>query len=454
MIEYPPNALSFDELNKHIHSFQPFVAKGGVVRSPLVDVGMDLFTQCHEVVDVSCLPSDTECEFKGSVSDRQLLLMELREYTGAFITRSRMHDFKLYLSQHCLYSSDTNTTSSSSSLMRKIYDAIRHRDVHVVDFLMKSQDIQQVNLWMNMDTSVSALHYDSFHNILYVDQGSKRVTLVSPEHSQFLSPGASYSSSAGNHSTCASNSLIDFSLTCTLQAGDSLFIPEGWWHRVESQEYTVALNYWFKSPLYSILHEQKQMRPYLLRSLVLELTAEEVNRRQERSMDEIRLRREKGELIYIYNSIDRLKSHVQNLYQTIRTLEEGAAPSSMQSEQFSSLVKIKTELELEFVSCTLAEMKESWLLLTKIEAGGEDEMSHKIIHRIFLSLEATSAYRLLQLWDSTEGQWTPHETRNFFGALLQSQAKCIQNYLIYKSDVYRNQVCQDLLTELNVASQL
>ena len=31
--------------------------------------------------------------------------------------------------------------------------------------------------------------------------------------------------------------------TCLVQAGDILFIPEGWWHQVDSESQTIALNY-------------------------------------------------------------------------------------------------------------------------------------------------------------------------------------------------------------------
>jgi hypothetical protein len=32
-----------------------------------------------------------------------------------------------------------------------------------------------------------------------------------------------------------------------LQAGDQLFIPEGWWHQVDSTHRTAAVNFWWES---------------------------------------------------------------------------------------------------------------------------------------------------------------------------------------------------------------
>ena len=75
VVEYSSSKLSPDHLNRHIHSFEPFVVRGDPNRSLLVDVTKEEFNQCHEVVDVSCLPSNSDGEFKGNVSDRQLLLL-------------------------------------------------------------------------------------------------------------------------------------------------------------------------------------------------------------------------------------------------------------------------------------------------------------------------------------------------------------------------------------------
>ena len=38
-----------------------------------------------------------------------------------------------------------------------------------------------------------------------------------------------------------------------MQAGDALFIPEGWWHQVTSDACSMALNYWFQSGIQEML---------------------------------------------------------------------------------------------------------------------------------------------------------------------------------------------------------
>ena len=62
----------------------------------------------------------------------------------------------------------------------------------------------------------------------------------------------------------------------TLKAGDTLFIPEGWWHQVDSSPVTLAVNYWWPSLLTRQLQAVPHMTCYYLRSLAAAVTAEGV----------------------------------------------------------------------------------------------------------------------------------------------------------------------------------
>ena len=81
-------------------------------------------------------------------------------------------------------------------------------------------------------------------------------------------------SDSGNHSglpTCVPNVPPDAS--ADLLPGDALFIPEGWWHQVESNAGTIALNFWWRSHLDVVLsrameHPQFAMEQYIARRCV------------------------------------------------------------------------------------------------------------------------------------------------------------------------------------------
>jgi Cupin-like domain len=90
----------------------------------------------------------------------------------------------------------------------------------------------------------SSLHLDPYHNLLCVVAGSKKVTLFSPEVTPAMYPrpvwGDSSNHSAVNFAEPDAQVHPLFShakaqaLTVELGPGDALFIPEGWWHQVDS----------------------------------------------------------------------------------------------------------------------------------------------------------------------------------------------------------------------------
>lgn len=127
---------------------------------------------------------------------------------------------------------------------------------HRPDALVDPRDVMTVNLWMGGKPTATTLHYDSNHNLLVVLRGAKQVQLFPPSATQALEAGRAYSASA-NHSTLTvpaeahdlfqapriENCPLEPWLA-RLEAGDALFLPQGWWHQVDSGTRTVALNYW------------------------------------------------------------------------------------------------------------------------------------------------------------------------------------------------------------------
>ena len=113
--------------------------------------------------------------------------------------------------------------------------------------------VQQTNLWFAIGATVSGLHYDCFDNLLIVVRGRKRVLLMPPSASGCLRPRPAHAASA-NHSQLSAAELRSVQqpapLHLEVRAGEALFIPEGWWHQVESpDEATLALNLWSDGPL-------------------------------------------------------------------------------------------------------------------------------------------------------------------------------------------------------------
>ncbi|DBA97371.1 TPA: hypothetical protein ACH3X1_015102 [Trebouxia sp. C0004] len=124
--------------------------------------------------------------------------------------------------------------------------------------------------------SRSSLHYDPYHNLLCMVQGKKSVKLMSPDVTDQLYPfsvlGESPNHSHVNfaHPDDQKHPLYKQALQSqqefVLQAGDALFIPEGWWHQVDSQDTTIAVNFWWQSAFTKSM--QPHMHQYYLRHLL------------------------------------------------------------------------------------------------------------------------------------------------------------------------------------------
>ena len=119
-----------------------------------------------------------------------------------------------------------------------------------------------VNLWVGTARSVSNTHFDASNNLLYVVRGAKRVWLSPPGATDDFEPHPVWKAGCFNHvisrvdtTPCAHGAVQEggdccrtdaaASVVVEVRAGAGLFIPEGWWHTVESAPGTVAVNVWW-----------------------------------------------------------------------------------------------------------------------------------------------------------------------------------------------------------------
>lgn len=102
----------------------------------------------------------------------------------------------------------------------------------------------QSNLWLGTSPSSSATHFDSNHNLLCIVKGSKTVTLHPPSDVTSVEAAPVYSG-AYHHATVSSGR-GGKAWRAVLTSGQALFIPEGWWHTVDSTPATIAVNIWWE----------------------------------------------------------------------------------------------------------------------------------------------------------------------------------------------------------------
>lgn len=112
-------------------------------------------------------------------------------------------------------------------------------------------------VWIGHAANVSS-HYDTVDNLACVAVGSRRFTLFAPQLIDKLYVGPIDNTMAGQPVSLAASSvpdrvrfplfeeIKDQSLIAELQAGDALYLPKLWWHKVESTAtFNVLVNYWW-----------------------------------------------------------------------------------------------------------------------------------------------------------------------------------------------------------------
>ena len=95
-------------------------------------------------------------------------------------------------------------------------------------------------LWFGPQGTVTPLHYDT-SNILFIQvYGSKTVHLASPDESALWTGRHSIYSDADPESPSGSAEDVPY-LSATLNPGDMLFIPVGWWHHLRAKSTSISL---------------------------------------------------------------------------------------------------------------------------------------------------------------------------------------------------------------------
>ncbi|KAF0919135.1 hypothetical protein E2562_028440 [Oryza meyeriana var. granulata] len=183
---------------------------------------------------------------------------------------------QVYLAQVSILSTENKERSSLEVLKEDIQEPT----------FVRGKPFSSINIWMNRAHLRSSTHYDPHHNILCVVAGCKKVTLWPPSASPYLYPMAVYGE-ASNHSSVSieepdyasytrARYMKEYSERVILNSGDALFIPEGWYHQVDSDDLTIAINFWWKSRIMTEMLEH--MDAYYLRRILSRLVDKEMNK--------------------------------------------------------------------------------------------------------------------------------------------------------------------------------
>jgi hypothetical protein len=105
------------------------------------------------------------------------------------------------------------------------------------------------NLWLGSPGTAAGTHFDLSHNLFFQASGEKRFRLLPPaaHRSVRLHPRWHGSHLAAQHEPSDAQLVALGGYEVRLQAGGVLYLPPGWFHRVESISPNVGLNVWTDS---------------------------------------------------------------------------------------------------------------------------------------------------------------------------------------------------------------
>lgn len=226
-----------DEFHRLVRrSQEPVVIRGAVSDEAL---------QAHSPEAIECLYGDL---------DVPLLVEE--ELTGANEAIHETYETMKLKSFLEALRNGTATGYLAQCPMDVTFRDLMHGDVFPRFYLNKRR--RRANLWIGPSGTRSKLHFDRDENVFCQLHGQKRFHFISPKHTRDLYPtnigwGDGYSqvdleSPDLERYPHFSGVPID---EVTVEPGDMLYVPSGWWHDVESL--TVSISYsllWWPLPLW------------------------------------------------------------------------------------------------------------------------------------------------------------------------------------------------------------
>lgn len=206
----------------------------------------------HEV-DVSVSKNQS---FSGHYSEHMVSTIDLKtffNYDG---------DYTMYIAQLSLFENGNNDNDKHEKLTKIL------SDFGLQEFCKSFfESIERINLWASLKETNSSLHYDSYDNFMFVLKGKKKFTVFKPNDKSIACE------SVLTNSYQQAKMISDKpgkGIEITLNEGEGIFVPQGWYHKVDSQgdDGILAINIWFDSVEKICTAREKYLFRYLANFLI------------------------------------------------------------------------------------------------------------------------------------------------------------------------------------------
>ncbi|KAF8195886.1 cupin-like domain-containing protein [Mycena galopus ATCC 62051] len=273
VLEQPPTALEFSRL---VHISRPVLIRG--VQIPSVRFWDDEYlaaTLGETRISVAVTPNgradavtrspDGTLHFVEPYVEKMKMSELLFKLSGE---ADDSHIYYLQSQNGNVYSSRFFEGSPDPSEFELLRPDIPSEISWCSEALGRSPDA--VNVWIGSHKSVTSIHSDPYENIYTVVRGSKYFTLLPPTDGRCLKermyPHGTWTRQvpdtgltlipSPNVPPIRWSSITDpdipgnlppdaHPIQITLDAGETLYLPPGWWHHVRQADNTIALNWWY-----------------------------------------------------------------------------------------------------------------------------------------------------------------------------------------------------------------
>ncbi len=142
-------------------------------------------------------------------------------------------------------SNDLYMVAHNNTMLRPAFRRLL-ADVVPPPGLFEPLEARHTSLWIGPAGTVTPLHHDTTNILFNQLHGRKRFDLVSPQETVLLADPVDgfYSAIDLDHRDDSPHPAVRELLvkTVVLSAGESLFIPAGWWHRVTSLDVSISFS--------------------------------------------------------------------------------------------------------------------------------------------------------------------------------------------------------------------
>ena len=334
--------------------------------------------------------------------------------------------------------------------------------------------IHNINLWHTPQTCCTNVHYDDHENILMVTDGEKIVELCPPgciRASSIYSEHANHPALLRNCDETVSDESIRCEIKTTLDqkrgqthivnigAGEALYIPRGWWHRVESTSYgandgCTAVNVWFDFICASTV-TPKHMIPFSVRQSAQKHYEKHAKNAASAALKQKQCCHERLRYAATEKDMNVYGSISNRWLQFLKDIDDIEASSEISICNMVNLLRIEIESYLFKHNLSddlhIKDLVNMWNLFPpSTRCGAIKKETCHLFTKLILGVSSESCYIITQAWEMhQEKSEVESSYKRFFELVGFENEKTVRTYLMSGVEEFRRTSYESFISLVN-----